>query len=326
MRKEAFVFSVLVQLRGGVVIPSTPLHVAAAPDSMRLQSIGSPVDAQGNYIKGIGKDEDEDADEDEERITLVLPLVFNDVPRSFILLTSLAILDSNLVKELLIFSPTRDLVAVQALLEGPIARLSFPVRVHPDSALLGSTRVDSAYPYAIQMSLKLLVHSMVTTPFYMTLDADVILLRKFHYADIVDDEGRALYHHESRAEVHGWWWDGSESVLGVEGGSVEERAQQGFGVTPALLSTRGADLTVEMLAVAAAKANDQSSVTDKPSVLEWWINAFGKNDVVWSEYTLYAVTLHHHKVRGGFRFCCYIMDSIQYILILLLTLLIFYRL
>jgi hypothetical protein len=307
--RESFWFSVVVQLASGATLSSTAVYIPPQHPASGAESA--------------------------EQITLVLPLVFNDVARSFILLTSLAALDGSLVRELLVFAPSRDVAAVQALLEGPVGRLGFPVTVHTDAVLLGSANVTGAYSYAIQMSLKLLVHRLVSTAFYLTLDADVILLRGFSYADIVDSRGRALYHHESRAEVHGWWWEGSERVLGLDansGGSSSSsssRDKQGFGVTPALLSTRGAELALNMLAAAseagtvagggpeggAETAGGRSVGTNGETVgserewMERWLNSFGRDGVVWSEYTLYALAMHHHEVRGDVLCRCFLAVS-----------------
>ena len=278
LRSESFTFSLVVQLSSGLVLTSTPFHVPKQDITMVDKTEGGMIDAALF------------SDKDETRITLVLPLLLNDIPRSFILIESLKALDNTVVKEMLVFTPTKELEAVESLLTGPLQGLSFPATVHADAELLGNADTTGAYPYAIQMSLKLLVHRLVSTSFYLTLDADVILLRSFKLSDIVDSDGRVLYHHENRSETHSWWWDGSEAFLGLPSRPSSQQSAEGFSVTPAFLSTLGVELVFEMIKNAAHVAgHDQDPVG-------WWVRGFGRSGVVWSEYTLYATVLHHHQV------------------------------
>jgi hypothetical protein len=151
------------------------------------------------------------------------------------------------------------------------------------------------------MALKLLSSKLISTPFYLTLDADVVLLRGFSYSDIVDHRGRGLYDHEPRLAVHPIWWDGSEKYLRIlnqnQGGLESENSelnarkqQQGFGVTPALLNTYGSILVINKL------LTESSAALSNKNPIEAWINEFGVSDIVWSEYTLYALTLYHYQV------------------------------
>jgi hypothetical protein len=224
----------------------------------------------------------------------VLPLTFDDISRAFILLESLAVLERGLVREMLIFVPPREVLAVQKLLLGVTHTLSFPVSIASERKLLDPLRIEthSAYPYAVQMALKLLASELVSTPFYVTLDADVVLLRPFLLRDLLDARGRGLYHHEPRLRVHPFWWSGSETYLQVRKASEAEAGEQGFGVTPAVMSTYGARLTLERLA-----GQSSAAASERPP-LETWITDFGRDGVVWSEYTLYAVTLHSYQVGG----------------------------
>jgi hypothetical protein len=76
-----------------------------------------------------------------------------------------------------------------------------PVRVEPESSLFVTAGLQEAGVeahwdgYALQMMLKLLVAQTVHTDFYVTLDADVMLLRGFAFEHLVRD-GRGLYHPE----------------------------------------------------------------------------------------------------------------------------------
>ena len=66
--------------------------------------------------------------------------------------------------------------------------------------------------------------------------------------------------------------------------------KQGFSVTLALLSTFGA-LTV----LAKLECQLRSEDKDYFSIESGWLGTFGVTSL-WSEYTLYAIVLHHFKI------------------------------
>jgi hypothetical protein len=68
----------------------------------------------------------------------------------------------------------------------------------------------------------------------------------------------------------------------------EKAKKQGFSVTPALLSTFGA-LTV------LAKLECQLRSKDNFSMEAGWLGTFAVTSI-WSEYTLYAIVLHHFNI------------------------------
>ena len=251
----------------------------------------SVLSSNGVYIPAATMGADLKSDHDDERITLVLPLTINDITRGFVLLESLSHLDNTVVKEFLIFVPPLHLDFVQKLLGESVRSLSFPVVIASERVLLDSLSIDTTgvYPYAIQMALKLLSSLVISTDFYMTLDADVISLRPFVYKNIIDSQRRAIYDHEARFGVHPLWWEGSESYLNIHPKEGYDVSSQGFGVTPALLSTYGAQLTINKIV-----QDSLSSSNENP--LEQWLRDFGQSGVIWSEYTLYALTLHHYQV------------------------------
>ena len=167
------------------------------------------------------------------------------------------------------------------------------------------------------MAIKLLAAKMVTTDFYLTLDADVVLLQSFTLAQIVHGM-RAIYENEQRS-VHPHWWVGSEKFLHVpsfdqEEIGVDDADGRGFGVTPSLLSTYGSLLTIGKIqqlycssenptthvtttARGETLTSSSNAVNDCSSFLDHWIDGFGHGGVVWSEYTLYRVVLDYFKVR-----------------------------
>ena len=237
-------------------------------------------------------------------VTLVMPLALDDIPRASVLLESLIHFNSHIVNEFLIFVPEHDLALIKALLHDLSQALQFPVHIHSEDILLPVSH-SMAYPYAKQMAIKLLAARMVHTPHYMTLDADIISLRDVSVSDLIDVRGRSKYDHEARY-VHETWWDGSESFLHISS-SAALQEKQGFGVTPALLSTYGS-----MLLLARIEQLYGSDGSGTSSV-SYWITSLGRNGVLWSEYTLYRTVLDyyhlfdelHFEAEGGSNIHCF---------------------
>ncbi len=184
--------------------------------------------------------------------------------------------DNSPIHELLIFVPNRHYHLLSQAITGLSQSLPFPVRILAESLLFfGDVSEWKADPYAVQMSLKLLVAKVVRTPFYLTLDADILLLRRFSYRDIIrgtirDGDrvpGNVLendpvyartvlghqlstnstgYHqyllphqqavyHHEDYSVHDFWWEGARTFLNA----ATDVGHLGFGVTPAMLSVWG---------------------------------------------------------------------------------------
>ena len=201
----------------------------------------------------------------------------------------------------------------------------------------------------------------------MTLDADVVLLRSFNLDEILADTAdiqiskessignndnnnkiidvrkKAIYEYENRYLAHPHWWVGSEKLLNITSRSPEK---QGFGVTPALLSTYGSLLTLaaveEAMLLGLEKdypgtciscsgdivSNEESRKKEshlfhdevahecsvsgdscrnlQVEVESRWLDGFGRDGVLWSEYTLYRIVLDHYQV-------CYLHRSIYYV-------------
>ena len=79
------------------------------------------------------------------------------------------------------------------------------------------------------------------TPYYMTLDADVIATRPLATRHFFSADGRAIYVDEPQS-AHPHWWQGSANTLLMP---LPEQAT--FGVTPALLSTPGSLMVLARL-------------------------------------------------------------------------------
>jgi hypothetical protein len=257
----------------------------------------------------------------------------------------------GVVEELLVFVPDGHLVLVRGAVLGLAAelRIPFPVRVLSELDLfhIEKTELQTMHPYAVQMAIKLLAAAYVSTPYYLTLDADILQLRPFDIGAVVVESsvteqseqapGRAVYHWEERS-VHESWWAGSERVLNIsyttstayqrwrqtdasdtsddddivitDSVGETQRRKQGFGVTPAILSTYGSQLTVFHLCRTLTRNFEYDQPINFGECERRWLGDFGRvarngnsegkegDDVwLWSEYTLYRVALDHYQVR-----------------------------
>jgi hypothetical protein len=215
-------------------------------------------------------------------LSLVLPLTVNDIARALLLFQSLhqtTAMAHNcthhpLIKEMFVIVPDSQATFIsRALLSYTLNNLGcerhdlvlpFPVHVMKESILLSTaddkidhyhtnfssgTLINSdrkkPHTYALQMALKLLIARHISTPYYLTLDADIISLlpltfsRLFRFSaeqsssnvkkqsgdnirapDEYDKEGTfmessgmvAIYENEPR-NVHMNWWVGSARFL-----------------------------------------------------------------------------------------------------------------
>lgn len=222
----------------------------------------------------------------EDKLSLVLPLDVGDLSRYAILLRSFTLLISATVLELLVIVPDDQYRVFSLVTQGFVEHLSFPVRIVAESILLPPpTDHYTYYPYAIQMSLKLLVARIILTQYYITLDADVVLVQDFRFGDVIMPDGRAIYQHEPRLTAHPEWWLKSESFLNMSGNI--DKSLQGFGATPAVLSTFGSLLVLEK--IREARGN-------QPEFIREWVSSFGVS-AVWTEYTLYRTVLDFYQVK-----------------------------
>ena len=179
-----------------------------------------------------------------QSITLVLPLTATDLTRAELLFGTLSGIPSGHVHEMYVIVPDSQVSEIASSISAKV-NAQFPVRVISELTLFDFHDRDilsDAYGYAIQMALKLLVSKIVKTEFYLTLDADLILLEPKKLASILlnqinrsensakecsaDNTSncatninaaanlRAIYEDESRS-VHNNWWSGSSSLSGL---------------------------------------------------------------------------------------------------------------
>ena len=252
-------------------------------------------------------------------LTLVLPLTKQDTSRALVLLKTLKKVPAGVVREMLVFCPDAHTQEIQAIIEGHFSgpertmdAIAFPLRVLEESSLFGGTAVPAgADKYGLQMAVKLLAADRVQTPFYITLDADCVLLKPHLLRSVLYAGGRkALFEDEARA-VHPLWWRGSAALLGSPQGvgprsALDDRPHSGFGVTPSVLSKMGALITVRDVLRRLVQCFPARA--EPPQWL--WLLSFARpyvpksdmvapcwpqgESVIWSEYTLYRLALDSH--------------------------------
>jgi hypothetical protein len=257
-------------------------------------------------------------------ITMILPLTIADLPRASLLFATLSALRTNSVYELIIITPDIQSAYIDESV-GSIIRDALPFRVVEESSLFSNSELflkSDAFPYSIQMSLKLLVARLVQTPFYITLDADVLLLKPRQILEVmektaveVDVSGnnadnlqyfKGIFEDESR-NVHLSWWKGSASFLDLEYVAYSDNRVRilstdlgaGFSVTPAVLSSFGSLVVIQEI-ILAQKRCYGFHLTDGDAEIAW-VSSFGKptplckatpdKTTVWSEYTIYRLVL-----------------------------------
>ena len=186
--------------------------------------------------------------DNDNKITLVLPLTARDLERAHILFNSLFHAGSlEIVAELIVMFPDKDLSKITIKMEQYREIFIFPITLIQESTLFEDSSVLSRRyePYCLQMALKLLVAKRVHTNYYLTLDADVIMLKDPSFKQLFPQTflsgqpmnanevdlnmqtntnvkkfqyviHRALYENESR-RVHSDWWIASARMLGLVG-------------------------------------------------------------------------------------------------------------
>ena len=207
-------------------------------------------------------------------ITAVLPLTTKDAGRARILFKSLAkFFDPDLLAHVLVVVPD---IQAQEIGES-ISQCGLRHRVVNESEICGD--VAGVGGWYVQQIAKLGAWRFVDTPFYLTLDSDVICTRHTSYADLVRNNlGRQ--HREPRV-VHAQWWKRSARLLGVRA----SLSADGMGVTPLLYAAEVTrQLTVELDRLHGS-----------------WLGVL-KSNHLWAEHALYDLYLSKQRAWGNFHF------------------------
>jgi len=140
--------------------------------------------------------------------------------------------DPAFVCRLTIVVPQADLDAAAALAAGCVV----PVEIISETALLPTDKIGDIprRGWFVQQMLKLAFCRLCSTPFYVTLDADVFLIKPLN--ESVFQDGLAPAHYEP-VSAHPGWWEASAKTLDFELTAKAFNEAQAFGVTPAFLKT-----------------------------------------------------------------------------------------
>jgi hypothetical protein len=171
----------------------------------------------------------------DDRLDAVLPLTAGDLPRAQLLFRTLDALFEPL-GTCHVVAPDSDVDAVAARLPpGPYTAVAESEVVPEIGWFRGTARLRAKlhlvgppiHGWFVQQLVKLAAAERVETPFYLTLDADVLCVRPTSYDDLVRD-GRALV--QTAPPNHPEWADDAERVLGLP------RSARQYAVTPTVLS------------------------------------------------------------------------------------------
>lgn len=175
---------------------------------------------------------------------------------------------ASLFAEIIIIVPNdeRDIVCHHAA-----AWPDIPIRIVAEGGLLDVfqeyAKIYQVRPWHRQQIIKLFSATLVSTPFFLTLDPDVMAVRSFGYDDLIRD-GRALIEPEPRT-AHADWWRASASLLGLD----PMLDKSGMSVTPALISS---DICRALMQRLTHQYNKE------------WYRVLLENYIIdWTEYTLY---------------------------------------
>ncbi len=168
------------------------------------------------------------------------------------------------LKFLVIVPPTDRRVVKRRLASGT----AFPVRVLSEDVLCPTLCGSSGWHK--QQILKLVAAEVVPSPWYLTLDADVILKRPASLLDLFPG-GKPVFK-QLAARYHWDWWLASSSILG--GHVAFDPTTPMMGVTPEILRR---DVAIELVAEIGRRHH-----TRDPQRFLFDARARG-----WTEYSLY---------------------------------------
>jgi hypothetical protein len=240
-------------------------------------------------------------------IDAVLPVTRADAPRARLLARSL----ERFLEPLAtchVVAPDVDVEAVRAALPGDRYDVVPESDVVPEIGWFRATAALRArlhlvgppvHGWFVQQLVKLAIAERVATPFYLTLDADVVCVRPTSYDDLVRD-GRALV--QLSPPNHPEWNDDAERVLALP------RSGRQYGVTPAVLARAG---VLELVRHLERRVDPRLRRLGRHlprgrgrDVAASW-RSFLVRNLPWTEYALYMTFLEatgrfdrHHLLAG----------------------------
>jgi hypothetical protein len=227
------------------------------------------------------------------RVDAVLPLVASDAPRAELLVRTLERYFEPL-RTCFVIVPQHELRAVELSLPRGRYEIVAETDVAPELPYFLRTAAARArlrlvgppiHGWYVQQLLKLAAADLVGTPFYLTLDADVLCVRPTAYEDLVrDGRGRV----QTTPPNHPEWNDDAERVLGLP------RSGRQYAVTPAVLSRAA---VAELAAYLTGRIDERGRrlaarvpwATAREVVTSW--RSFLLRRLPWTEYALYHTFL-----------------------------------
>jgi Family of unknown function (DUF6492) len=247
------------------------------------------------------------ADADGRRLDAVLPLTAADAPRAQILFRTLETFFEPLAT-CYVVAPDEEVAAVATQMPRKRYLVLPESDVVPEIGYFRATarlraRLRIVGPpihgWFVQQLVKLAIFERVATPFYLTLDADVLCVRPTSYQDLVPN-GRALV--QTSPPNHPEWNDDAERVLTLS------RSRRQYAVTPAVLSREAVGALSRHLADrvdprARALASRLPSRRARRIAASW--RSFLLRNLPWTEYAVYHTFLEatglfdRYHVLGG---------------------------
>ena len=199
----------------------------------------------------------------------VLPLVCRDLERfEKLLLPSLRHFFAEL-ETCWVVAPQADVVAIRDRIADPRFRVIAETELVPELRWISPNRFGGWY---VQQLIKLSAARIVSSRFYLTLDADVVCVKQIAVTDLVQ-HGRGIANvSDARRDVHRTWYEWAEKVLGFP------RSGRSHGVTPAVL---GAEAVQQMLEFFEERLRPNAIRAEAYLVSQW----------PWTEYALYYTYL-----------------------------------
>jgi hypothetical protein len=208
-----------------------------------------------------------------DRLDAVLPLLAKDLER-------FSILDWSFKRSVLpirvcwVVARDTEYALVNERIAGP------PYRVIRQSSLIPELEAhrDNPWvtPWFTQQLIKLSIAQLVETPFYLTLDADVVCVRSFTYDDVIVDRKAVV--RRTTALLHRDWYEWVARVLEAP------QSMRTHGVTPAIFATEAVLKLQAHLAAMAARSAPGADLTWRSHLLD---------RLPWTEYALYHSYLEH---------------------------------
>ena len=200
------------------------------------------------------------------KITALLPLAPKDFIRSRILLETLNTFEASWIDKIVIVIPPNNNYEIIKEYR------HFTIEIIHENTLFSKDEFDifkELKGWYKQQIIKLWFAKICTSDFYITFDADILLMKKLTLKDLIFDNKSIVKIENTKTHIK--WWEDSAKII-----QVENIPYQGMGITPEILITREVKNLIAYLD------------TQEPAILKLKENN-------WTEYTLYWLFLHKNN-------------------------------